>query len=224
MDKINDFFNINKPIGITSNRALSIFKNKTGIKKCGFAGTLDPFASGVLVVATNKATKQIETIVASDKEYECIGKFGIATDSGDIDGVEIATSTKIPTIQELQNEIDKNFLGTILQSPPIYSAIKIEGKRLCDIAREGNLTQNELQEIATSRAKNIEIISFKCVEQVSENCFRFIINSGKGSYIRQLIVDLALNLGSQAHLIQLVRNRVGKFNIKDSINIEDIGS
>ena len=219
---MNDFFNINKPVGISSNTALSIFKRKTGIKKCGFAGTLDPFASGVLPVAINKATKQIETVVASDKEYECIAKFGISTDTGDIEGKSIAVSTKIPTIDELRYAIQKQFLGIIMQSPSVYSAIKINGKRLCDIAREGELTLDKLQEIADSRAKNIEIFSFEIIEKIGDDCFRFIINSGKGTYIRQLITDLARSVGSEAHLIELARNRVGQFNIKDSINLDDL--
>ena len=219
---MNDFFNINKPVGISSNAALSIFKRKTGIKKCGFAGTLDPFASGVLPVAINKATKQIEAVVASDKEYECVAKFGISTDTGDIEGKPIATSTKIPTIEELKNAIEDNFLGAFMQSPSVYSAIKIEGKRLCDIAREGDLSLEELQKIADSRAKNIEIFSFEIIEKIGDDCFRFVVNSGKGAYIRQLITDLARSVGSEAHLIELSRNRVGQFNIKDSINLDDL--
>ena len=219
---MNNFFNINKPVGISSNTALSIFKRKTGIKKCGFAGTLDPFASGVLPVAINKATKQIEAVVASDKEYECVAKFGISTDTGDIEGKPIAVSTKIPTIEELNKAIEDNFLGTFMQSPSVYSAIKIEGKRLCDIAREGDLRLEELQKIADSRAKNIDIFSFEIIEKIGDDCFRFVVNSGKGAYIRQLITDLARSVGSEAHLIELTRNRVGQFNIKDGINLDDL--
>ncbi len=123
----------------------------------------------------------------------------------------------IPKVNLINEFSEKLFLGR-----QVYSAIKIEGKRLCDIAREGDLSLEELQKIADSRAKNIEIFSFEIIEKIGDDCFRFVVNSGKGAYIRQLITDLARSVGSEAHLIELTRNRVGQFNIKDSINLDDL--
>ena len=221
-NKISKFFNINKPIGITSNTALSIFKRKTLIKKCGYAGTLDPFASGVLPIATNNATKLITDLVNSDKEYEFIAKFGATTDTGDLDGKITATSNKIPTIQELENAIKNNFLGIIRQAPSVYSAIKINGERLCDLARQGDLSALELEQIAESRAKDIEIFKFDILEKIDIMHFRFLVVVSKGTYVRKLASDLAEKIGSRCHLISLIRNRVGEFKIEDSLKLENL--
>ncbi len=217
----NGFFNINKPVGITSNVALSIFKRKTMIKKCGYAGTLDPFASGVLPIAVNKSTKLITDLMERNKEYQCVAKFGESTDTGDLTGKIIESCENIPNFSQIEDAIKNKFKGVIWQSPSIYSAIKINGKRLCDIARENKLSLSELQEIADSRAKNIEIFSFN-TEALEIPYFKFIIVVSKGTYIRQLISDLALAVGSKAHLISLVRTRVGDFKIEDSISLEKL--
>jgi tRNA pseudouridine55 synthase len=213
-------FNIFKEPDISSNQTLMIFRKITSFKKSGFAGTLDPFAKGVLPIAVNKATKSIDKILNQDKEYLFNIKFGANSDTNDITGNITQTSNKIPTIKECQNAINLYFLGTILQTPPIYSAIKINGKRSCDIAR----TQKEFnfQQILDERSKQITIKKFDIIDSPSKDEITCIVVCSKGTYIRKLAHDLANKLDSCALVSSLTRTRVGNFSIENSMPLKEL--
>lgn len=223
---MDGFFNLNKPIGMTSNFALKIFRQKTGLKKSGYVGTLDPFAEGVLPIAYGKNTKLIESISSLPKEYTCTALFGIETDTEDKDGKQVNSSNYIPNDSEITHSIKNKFMGRIIQSPSVYSAIKINGKRLCDIARSDKFDSKYLNDIADSRAKEIDILEFNVLSFPSKDNHlgRFFIKCSKGTYIRKLISDLARSCNSCAHLISLQRVAVGNFRIEDSYGIDDINS
>ena len=228
---IDGFFNIFKPVGITSNACLAKFRRQANVKKSGYSGTLDPFAEGVLPIACGKATKLIEEVVSMDKEYVFVAQFGSETDTGDSEGVVVAKNDKMPTLEEINAKINEKFIGSIMQSPHVYSAIKINGTRLCDIARKQNIDPAELQAIADSRAKEIridkfEILPFMAEEQglFNDMALKFVVKCGKGTYIRKLVVDLARDLGAYAHTIKLSRTAAGPFNIKDSIDLLTLNS
>jgi tRNA pseudouridine55 synthase len=201
---------------------LGKFRRLTNIKKSGYAGTLDPFASGVLPIACNKkATRLIENIVSSGKEYVVTAQFGSETDTGDYLGKVVNISANIPSIKDIEQTIAANFLGNITQTPPLYSAVKIGGRRACDLMRSNEENkQIAIQEIQ-NRSKQILVESFVISNVISSNIIQFTINCGKGTYIRQLIVDLARNLTTFAHATALIRTRVGDFSIHNSLNLDN---
>ena len=132
----DSIFLLDKSYGKTSNWFLKSFKIATGIKKCGYAGTLDPFATGLMIVGVNKCTKLLTEISEANKEYFFVVQFGYETDSGDIDGYVVKSKNVFPSPESIRSVIESKFLGKITQVPPIYSALKKEGKKMCSMARE----------------------------------------------------------------------------------------
>ena len=180
-------------------------------KKIGHGGTLDPFASGVLPICINSATKTVEYMMDHDKTYLFHLTFGSETDTYDIDGEVINKDDKIPTENDILKIIPE-FIGKIKQVPPKYSALKINGKRACDIMRDGG--EVEIQE------REIEILNLKYNGFVNENTAEFIVDCSRGTYIRTLGVDIAKKLNCLGFISKLTRLRVGDFYIDNSLQID----
>lgn len=207
------FLNIIKPKGITSHDVVSRLRKITQIKQIGHTGTLDPFATGVLPVCIGKATRLIEYL-QDDKEYLAEVQFGKNTDTYDIDGqVTKVFDTKI-TEQEIL-EILPNFRGEISQLPPIYSAIKVNGKKLYDYARKGETVEIQPRKVNITK---LELLSFDKEKQLAQ----IIVGCAKGTYIRSLAYDIGAKLNCGAYLSTLKRTKAGNFIIENAISLDDL--
>lgn len=207
---------INKEKGITSYDVIRKLKKifPKG-QKIGHAGTLDPFASGLLVVLLGKGTKLMEKFHTFEKEYLVEGEFGYATDTQDITGERISEdmSGKQKNIVDIEEEIRKNFLGEISQIPPMYSAKKINGKKAYQFAREGKEVEIKPKDVVI---KKFEIVNYRWP------VVEFKIVCSTGTYVRTLINDLGANLGTYGTAISLKRSIIGKFNLDDAYDSEKI--
>ena len=209
------FLNIYKPKGITSHDVVSVLRKITKIKQIGHTGTLDPFAEGVLPICIGKATRLIEYL-ADEKAYIGTIQFGRATTTYDIEGEITKTSAK----EILKDDIEKallNFQGEIEQLPPIYSAIKVDGKKLYEYARKGEEVEIKPRKVCINE---IKLLNF----DKNLNQAEIYIDCSKGTYIRSIANDLGENLGVFGHLIKLVRVKAGDFNIENSIKLEKLKS
>lgn len=211
---------INKPYRISSFGALArvrgIISRKVGVKKMktGHAGTLDPLATGVLILCTGRATKRIEEFQFKTKEYTATLQLGATTPSFDMEHPEDATYPTEHITKALIEEKLKGFIGEIQQVPPEYSACKVNGDRAYELKRKGKDVQLKAK---TLRVDEIELTDFK-----SENMQMSIrVVCGKGTYIRALARDIGLALGSGAYLTALCRTRVGDVKIEDCIKLDD---
>ena len=209
------FLNVYKPAGKTSHDIVAILRKITKIKQIGHTGTLDPFAEGVLPVAIGKAARLIEYL-DDDKAYDAVIQFGSSTTTYDIEGEVLNTSDKVPDLEEIKTEL-KNFYGEIEQIPPIYSAIKINGKKLYEYARNG-----ENVEVAPRKVniKELNIINYNAPKRI----LNIHIECSKGTYIRSIANDLGEALGAYGHLIKLIRTKAGRFDIDSSVKLEEINS
>lgn len=207
------FLNVNKPIGMTSHDVISVLRKLTKIKQIGHSGTLDPFAEGVLPVAIGKATRLIE-FLDDDKEYLAQVSFGKNTSTYDIEGDVVFESGKMVCRDEVVEAL-KNFVGEILQMPPLYSAIKVRGKKLYEYVREGKSVEISPRKVFI---KSIELKSFDEENQLAE----ILISCSKGTYIRSIAYDLGKILSSGAFLSKLVRVRAGNFKIEDSVTLDEL--
>ncbi|MBR4151775.1 MAG: tRNA pseudouridine(55) synthase TruB [Selenomonadaceae bacterium] len=208
------FINLNKSSGMTSHDAVNRIRKIFSTRKVGHAGTLDPLASGVLPIAIGRATKFIEYLTDCDKAYRAEILFGVATDSGDLEGkiISRADNFEMPTIDEL-NAALKSFIGEIEQTPPKFSAIKIQGHKAYDLARK-NLEFDMPSRLV--KISNIELIAKEKNSVVVE------IECGKGTYIRTLATDLGERLNLPATLKNLIRLRVGDFDLKNSVTLDEL--
>lgn len=188
---------------------------KYGIKrfKVGHAGTLDPLATGVLLLCTGKATKRIEELQKHTKEYEAEITLGATTPSYDMEHPVDATFPYEHITREMVEDTLKQFIGEIAQRPPLFSACKVDGKRAYDLARKGSDMQLEPKQI---RIDNIELLEYDLPK------IRIRVTCGKGTYIRSLARDIGEALESGAYLSELTRTRVGEFKLTDCIKIEAI--
>ena len=202
---------INKASGDNSTSVVSKIKHITG-EKCGHFGTLDPLASGVLPVAVGKATKLFDYFLSKDKEYYAIGKFGIETDTLDSQGEIIKTDNKKITLDQI-NKVLSQFVGKIVQIPPKYSAININGKRAYDMARNG--------ENFDIKPRQIEIYGLTA-EKYDENMFSFEIHCSAGTYVRMLISDIAKAVGTIATTVCIIRRASGDFLLKNSYTLSQV--
>ena len=209
------FLNVYKPKGITSHDVVSRLRRVLGIKQIGHTGTLDPFAEGVLPICIGKSTRLIE-FLDDDKEYLATIQFGKNTDTYDIDGKVIEEFNS--KIEQDQVELElRNFEGDILQYPPMYSAIKVKGKKLYEYAREGKTVEVEPRKVNIGLIKLEEFDFEKQTAVVRVAC-------SKGTYIRSIAYDLGKNLNNGAYLSRLVRTKAGHFLIADSINLDELSS
>ena len=207
------FLNVYKPAGITSHDVVSCLRRVTKIKQIGHTGTLDPFAEGLLLVCIGKATRLIEYL-DDDKAYTGVIQLGSATDTYDKEGKIIKTSDKMVTKTDIESALI-HFTGEIEQLPPIYSAIKVNGKKLYQYAREGKEVKIEPRRVNIS---SLEILDFdEANRQVTLH-----IECSKGTYIRSIANDLGEKLGTYGHLIKLIRTKVGDFKVNDSIKLDEL--
>ena len=210
---------INKPYGISSFKALArvryLISQKLGVKrlKTGHAGTLDPLATGVLILCTGKATKRIEELQNHTKEYVATLKLGATTPSFDMEHPIDATYPTAHITMETIKQVLKNFIGEIKQIPPAYSACKVDGKRAYKMMRKGE--EVNLKE-KTLRIDEIEVISFD--KDQMQLTLRVVCS--KGTYIRALARDIGVALNSGAYLVELCRTRVGNTKIENCITLD----
>lgn len=209
------FLNVYKPRGITSHDVVSVLRKVTKVRQIGHSGTLDPFAEGVLAIAIGKATRLIEYL-NDDKEYVAEVSFGRATDTYDIDGKTVFESDKRITKKNLENVIE-HYRGEISQLPPIYSAIKVNGKKLYEYARKGEDVKIEPRKVTIFK---LEIKDFNEEKQIAN----ILIKCSKGTYIRSLAHDIGKELECGAYLSRLIRTQAGKLRIENSTELEKLNS
>lgn len=209
------FLVLDKPSGRTSHDLVSDVRRATGIKKVGHAGTLDPMATGIVVVAVNRCTRLIRFIQDQPKEYLATAVFGVATDSLDADGTETARMEMAVDIDELRR-IAERFTGEIMQVPPMVSALKKDGRRLYDLARAGIEVEREARPVSVHA---LEILS---VGDGPHPEVRFRVVCGKGTYVRSLADDLARALGGFAHISALRRTTTGGATLSDAITPDQL--
>lgn len=207
------FLNVYKPVGMTSHDVVAKLRKLTNIKQIGHTGTLDPFAEGVLPICIGKATRLIEYL-KDDKEYLATAQFGVSTTTYDCEGEVSFSSNKKVCVEEVKSVL-KDFEGEIFQLPPIYSAIKVKGKKLYEYARSGQNVEIQPRKVFI---ENIELKSFDENKQQAE----ILIKCSKGTYIRSIANDLGENLGCGAHLVKLIRTQAGKFRVEDSVALDGI--
>ena len=209
----NSVILIDKPPGKTSYETIDIIKKLIGEKKIGHSGTLDKFASGLLVVCTTRATKLTRFFIENDKRYIGTIKLGISTDTFDTEG-EVTQRKSIENItgDDILRSAGK-FVGEIFQLPPVYSALKVGGKRASDLARKG--------EKVNLKERKVTIFEFKITDiDLGNSKFSFSVRCSKGTYIRSLASDIGNDLNTGAHLESLRRTVSGLFSIDDAVTLE----
>ncbi len=209
------FLNVYKPVGKTSHDVVAYFRKLLKIKKIGHTGTLDPFAEGVLPICVGNSTRLIEYL-PDDKAYLAFVQLGKATDSYDTEGNVIFESDKKVTKEQLVSALT-SFEGEIEQLPPMYSAIKVKGKKLYEYAREGKTISVAPRQVTIHK---IELKNFDEEKQEAQ----VYIECSKGTYIRSIANDLGQNLCCGGYLTRLIRTKAGKFLVKDSIKMQDYKS
>ncbi len=205
--------NIYKPVGKTSHDVVAYLRRVLKIKQIGHTGTLDPFAEGVLPVCIGKSTRLIEYL-SDEKAYLAYVQFGKSTDTYDTEGKIVFETDKKVSETEILEKLPL-FEGEIEQIPPIYSAIKVNGKKLYDYAREGKEVEIKPRKVIINK---IELKDFDFENQVAQ----IYIECSKGTYIRSIAHDLGKSLDNGAHLIKLIRTKVGNFEVKSAIKLDDI--
>lgn len=212
-EEINGWAIIDKPRGMGSTDVVRKTKRIFKAQKNGHAGTLDPFATGVLPIAFGEATKLLPFVTDGKKEYEFIIKWGESTDTDDSEGKIIQEGGRIPEYEEIMAIIPE-FVGKIKQTPPAYSAIKINGQRAYDLARKG-------QEVIIPE-REIEIYDLQLIEELPNGLAKFKVVCSKGTYIRTLGKDIAHKLGSLGYLQELRRVKCGNFDLTSTILLENL--
>lgn len=207
------FLNIYKPVGMTSHDVVAVLRRVTKIKQIGHAGTLDPFAEGVLPICVGKATRLIEYL-QDDKEYLATVQFGASTNTFDLDGEKTSVYDKKVTKSEVEEGL-KAFQGEISQLPPIFSAIKVKGKKLYEYARKGEEVEIQPRKVVI---ENIELKAFDEENQQAQ----ILIKCSKGTYIRSIANDLGQNLGCGGYLVKLIRTQAGSFRVENSVQLDGI--
>jgi tRNA pseudouridine55 synthase len=210
---MNVIINLNKPSGITSRQAVTKVQRMLGAKKAGHAGTLDPQATGVLLVCLNEATKIARFLTDMEKQYKARIKLGERTDTCDAEGRVIERKDISFLSETALFETVHTFKGRIKQKPPMYSAVKIGGKTLYKLARKG---------IEIDRPDRTVHVYDIGITAVDIPYLDLMITCSKGTYIRSLSDDIGLRLGTGAHMARLARTAVGCFNIQDSLSFEEL--
>lgn len=208
--EVNGWVILDKPVGMTSTHAVARLKRIFNAKKAGHAGTLDPLASGLLPVAFGEATKTVPFVQDGEKAYRFTVLWGVETDSDDADGAVTRTSDVRPATDAILAALP-DFIGDIMQTPPVYSAIKINGERAYDIARDGATVELVARPVSIH---SLELVSSSADEAVLE------ARCGKGTYVRAIARDLGRMLGCFGHVTALRRTRVGPFLEIDSVALD----
>lgn len=204
---------VDKPAGPTSHDVVNEIRRRFGIKKVGHAGTLDPNATGLLIILLGRGTKLSEKLMSSDKVYEGTIKFGEETDSYDADGELVASLPVMPMTLEELNDAADSFVGDIMQEPPMVSAVKQGGVPLYKLARKGIEVER--------KARLIHVYRF-AFSKYEEPIGWFRVACTKGTYVRSLANDLGHKLGCGAHLLTLRRVTSGRFDVADAVKFEDV--
>lgn len=207
------FLNVYKPHGLTSHDVVARLRRLAKIRQIGHTGTLDPFAEGVLPICIGKATRLIEYL-KDDKEYIATVQFGSATSTYDLEGEKTFVSDIKVSKEDIINAL-KDFEGEISQMPPIYSAIKVGGKKLYEYARNGEQVEIKPRKVVI---ENIKLLNFDAETQQAE----ILIKCSKGTYIRSIAHDLGEKINAGAHLIKLIRTQAGMFRVEDSVKLDEI--
>lgn len=205
--------NINKPAGLTSFGVVRRIRRITGVKKVGHAGTLDPFATGVLILLVGrKATRRFDEFASLDKSYSAIFRFGLTTDSHDITGETLSDKPADIKESDIQSVL-ADYQGEVDQVPPMFSAKKVNGKRLYKLARQGKRVEREVSKVTIHQID---------AQPVSRRDFRFDITCSKGTYIRALARDIGSKLGVGACVTELTRTAIGEYNLDTALLLEEV--
>lgn len=209
-----EILSIDKPSGWTSFDVVKKIRNLVRVKKVGHAGTLDPFATGVLVVCTGKATKRISEFVEISKEYVGEIYLGAETDSFDVTGKITAEydGKQVPTIEDIEKVLP-SFRGEIMQIPPMFSALKVKGKRLYQYARQGITIAREPRKLTIH---SLDVLDYEYP------ILKIRVHCSKGTYIRSLAHDIGQLLGIGGYLKSLIRTKVGEFTVENAWNLDDL--
>jgi tRNA pseudouridine55 synthase len=212
-ERVDGLLLLNKPAGLTSNQALQRVKRLLNAKKAGHTGSLDPAATGMLPLCFGEATKVCAFLLDADKTYRVTARLGIATDTGDADGTEIST-VDVPELTVAEwGEILDEFQGESMQIPPMYSALKKDGKRLYELARQGRTVDRDPRPIRIDEISLLEVAGTR---------LGFRVHCSKGTYIRVLVEDIAKKAGTVAHTARLHRETVGGFQADDMLDLTGI--
>jgi tRNA pseudouridine55 synthase len=203
---------VDKPIGLTSHDVVQIIRKGTNIRRAGHTGTLDPRASGVLVILVGPAVRLSEYVSASDKRYQAVVRLGQSTDTYDADGRVVSTSPVNITEDEFSNAL-KQFIGEIEQVPPPYSAVKVKGKKAYEMAREGEEVELMPRKI---QVYNLDLLEWAPPDAVID------VYCSSGTYVRSLAHDLGEALGCGAHLVGLRRTKSGRFTLRDAVPLRKL--
>lgn len=212
---MDGILNILKPPGMTSFDVVALLRGMLGTRKIGHAGTLDPLAAGVLPVCLGKATKAIEFMMEKDKYYRAELTLGIATDTQDSTGKTISSADPACTDEDIRKAVN-SFTGMYSQLPPMYSALRIDGKRLYDLAREGTEVERERRNVVIYSADVVDIDRSGGVRALID------VHCSKGTYIRTLCADIGDLLGCGGHMSFLLRKRAGPFDIASAVTLEEL--
>lgn len=213
IENLDGILVLDKPKGMTSHDVVNVVRRLFKIKRVGHAGTLDPIATGVLVILVGKATKSSNLLANDDKKYAARLRLGITTDTGDVSGKVLSTSQFQGLSRDFIEKTITSFKGQIEQLPPMFSAVKFKGKSLYKWARKGITVPRKSRKVTI---KNIY------VKEISLPDVVFDVSCSKGTYIRQLCVDIGDRLGCGAHMTELRRIRSGNFHISQAITIDEL--
>ena len=214
-DAVSGWICLDKPRDLGSTQAVGRVRRAFNARKAGHAGTLDPLATGILPIALGEATKTVPFLMDADKTYRFTVEWGVETATFDREGTVTATSDVRPALEAVRAALPA-FIGEIEQVPPNYSAVKVDGQRAYDLAREG---------VAMDlKARTVTIHDARCIDQADADHITLEIDCGKGTYVRALVRDLAAALGAHAHVSDLRRLRVGAFTEGNAITLEQLES
>jgi tRNA pseudouridine55 synthase len=204
---------VDKPVGMTSHDVVQAIRNGTGLRRAGHTGTLDPRASGVLVILVGPAVRLSEYVSASDKRYQAIIRLGGSTDTFDAEGMVTPTKDPVNVTESQFEEALKTFIGEIEQTPPPYSAVKVQGRKAYEMAREGEEVELAPRKITVH---HLEVLEWTPPEVVID------VHCSSGTYVRSLANDLGVMLGCGAYLVGLRRTKSGRFSLRDSVPLRKL--
>jgi tRNA pseudouridine55 synthase len=211
--RIDGVIVLNKPAGMTSNAALQRVKRAMSARKAGHTGSLDPAATGMLPLCFGEATKASAFLLDADKTYRVVARLGVATNTGDADGQAVATADVPPLEESEWRSLLDRFLGESMQVPPMYSALRQDGRRLYELARQGETVDREPRKICVSSIELLEVAGQRLV---------FRVRCSKGTYIRTLVEDIAASAGTVAHTRRLHRESVAGFRPGDMLSLRAV--
>jgi tRNA pseudouridine55 synthase len=204
---------VDKPVGMTSHDVVQAIRNGTGLRRAGHTGTLDPRASGVLVILVGPAVRLSEYVSASDKRYQAIVRLGGSTDTFDAEGKVTLSKDPLTVTEEQFDKALQTFVGEIEQTPPPYSAVKVQGRKAYEMARQGEEVDLTPRKITVH---HLEVLEWAPPEVVID------VHCSSGTYVRSLANDLGVMLGCGAYLVGLRRTKSGRFSLRDSVPLRKL--